>query len=87
MAREGGYAAATPEDIDRILAFYGVKAVLVGHTIVPTVTELYGGKVVAVQVYPHRDETNRQPVMEGLLVKDGRFYRARIDGEAEPLSP
>jgi len=26
-------------------------------------------------------------VMEGLLVKQGRFYRARIDGKVELLSP
>jgi len=87
MAREGGYAAATSDDVDAILAFYGVKSVFVGHTMVPTVTPLFAGRVVAVQVYPHRDEASGLPVMEGLLVKQGRFYRARIDGKVELLSP
>ena len=87
MAREGGYAAATSDDVDATLAFYGVKSVFVGHTTVPIVTPLFAGRVVAVQVYPHRDEASGKPVMEGLLVKQGRFYRARVDGKVELLTP
>ena len=86
LARDGGFAVATSEDIDAALAFYGVKAIFVGHTMVPTVTSLFGGRVVAVQVYPHRDGATARPVMEGLLVKQGSFYRARIDGRLEPLA-
>lgn len=87
IARQSGSAVASPNDIDRILGFYGAKAIFVGHTIVPTVTPLYGGRVVAVQVYPHRDEATAKPEMQGLLVKQGAFYRARIDGTVEPLGP
>src|SRR5262245_57524540 len=79
-ARESGSAVASSEDIERVLSFYKAKAIFVGHTIVPTVTPLYGGRVVAVQVYPHRDEATAKPEMQGLLVKQGAFYRARIDG-------
>lgn len=84
-AREGGFPVATSEDVDAALAFYKVKAIFVGHTIVPTVTPLYDGRVVAVQVYPHREES--RPVMEGVLIRQGTFYRAQIDGQTEPLSP
>ena len=84
-ARESGSVVATSDDIDRILGFYKAKAIFVGHTIVSTVTSLYGGRVVAVQVYPHRDEGTAKPEMQGLLVKQGAFYRARIDGTIEPL--
>ncbi len=56
-----------------------------GHTIVSTVTALYDGRVIAVQVYPHRDDATAKPEMQGLLVKEGAFYRARIDGTLEPL--
>ncbi|MEP7247111.1 MAG: metallophosphoesterase [Gammaproteobacteria bacterium] len=84
-ARAGGFKVATSEDIDAILAFYGARAIFVGHTIVPTVESLYGGRVIAVQVYPHRDEPGGRKAMEGLLVKDGKFFRARIDGGVEPL--
>jgi hypothetical protein len=85
QARKDGFVVATSEDVDAVLSFYGAKAIFVGHTIVDTVTPLYDGRVVAVQVYPHRDAATRAPVMEGLLVKDGRFYRARVDGRLEEL--
>jgi hypothetical protein len=86
-ARDSGSTVATPGDIGKVLAFYNAKAIFVGHTIVPTVTPLFDGRVVAVQVYPHRDDATAKPEMQALLVKQGVFYRARIDGTTEPLIP
>lgn len=85
-ARQGGFTPATLEDVDAALAFYKVKAIFVGHTVVPTVAPLYGGRVVAVQVYPHRDAATGRAVMEGVLVRRGAFHRARVDGGLEPLA-
>lgn len=85
-ARQGGFTPATPEDVDAALTFYKVKAIFVGHTIVPAVTPLCGGRVIAVQVYPHRDAATGRAVMEGVLVRRGAFYRARIEGALEPLT-
>lgn len=85
-ARRGGFKAAEPDDIELILRRFGVQAILVGHTTVPTITSLYGGRVVAVQVYPHRDEQTQAPVMEGLLIRqDGKRVRAHVDGASEML--
>jgi hypothetical protein len=86
-ARQAGSTVATPDDIDHILRFYKAKAIFVGHTMVSTVTPLFDGRVIAVQVYPHRDQATAKPEMQGLLVKEGAFYRARIDGQTEPLNP
>jgi calcineurin-like phosphoesterase family protein len=86
-ARQSGSQVATAEDVDAILGFYAAKAIFVGHTIVPTVTPLYGGRVIAVQVYPRRDEARARPEMEALRVSEGKFWRARIDGTLEPLTP
>jgi len=87
VARRGGFKVAEPKDIELIRERFGVRAILVGHTTVPTITSLYGGRVIAVQVYPHRDEQTRAPVMEGLLIrKDGQMFRARVDGTKEVLS-
>jgi calcineurin-like phosphoesterase family protein len=86
-ARESGSTVATAGDIDRILGFYRARAIFVGHTIVPSVTPLFEGRVIAVQVYPHRDDATAKPEMQGLLVKRGAFYRARIDGTLESLTP
>jgi len=91
VARESGSTLATSDDVETVLAFYGAKAIFVGHTIVPTVTSLYDGRVIAVQVYPHRehprgDSINEVPVMEALRVDGGKFFRARIDGSVELLA-
>lgn len=83
-AREPGFPPATDDDVRRVLAHFNALAIFVGHTMVPTVTALYDGKVVAVQVYPRRDETGRAN-MEALLVKDDVFFRARIDGGVDEL--
>ncbi|GFE87987.1 metallophosphoesterase [Steroidobacter agaridevorans] len=85
-ARKGGFRVAEQSDIELIRGRFGVKAILVGHTTVPAVTSLYGGRVIAVQVYPHRDEQTQAPVMEGLMIrKDGQMFRARVDGSSEML--
>jgi hypothetical protein len=84
-ALEGGFTLAEPADIDAILKTYKARRILVGHTIVPTITPLFGGRVIAVQVYPRRDEKTGAPNMEGLLIKGDRLFRARIDGTNEPL--
>ncbi|HEY0684153.1 MAG TPA: metallophosphoesterase [Steroidobacter sp.] len=84
-ARKSGMPLADSADIDRIRERFGVKAILVGHTVVPTVTALYDGRVIAVQVYPHRDEQTHVPVMEALSIQKGQMFRARVDGSREML--
>lgn len=76
---------ATSEEVDRMLAAFGATNILVGHTRVETVTALYGRRVVAVQVYPHRDESSGAAVMEALRIEGQRFLRADISGKSQPL--
>ena len=73
-------------DVDRALEAFGARRILIGHTIVPTVTPLYEGKVIAVQVYPRRDDAGRAN-FESLLVRNGEFWRAKLDGSTERLAP
>lgn len=70
---------ATTEEVARVLDYYDAQKILVGHTAVPTITSLYAGKVIAVQVYPHRDDEGA-PVIEGLVVEKGRYFKALVDG-------
>lgn len=85
-AVKGGFKLAEQSDIELIRGRFAAQAILVGHTTVPTVTALYGGRVIAVQVYPHRDEQTHAPVMEGLSIgKGGQMFRARVDGTSELL--
>lgn len=85
FAGESKPALASADDIDRIRKHFGVRTILVGHTKVPTVTRLYGGKVIAVQVYPHRDETTGEAIMEAVRLDNRAWCRARIDGGRELL--
>ena len=86
IARQAGFKPADSADIDLIRERYRVAAILVGHTRVPTVTSLYGGRVIAVQVYPHRDTQTQAPVMEGLSIQKGKMFRVRADGSSELLT-
>lgn len=85
FADQKDFPTATSEDIDGIREHFVVDKIVVGHTIVPTVTPLYEGRVIAVQVYPHRDEKTGLPIMEALCIDRGRFLRAKINGTLEPL--
>jgi calcineurin-like phosphoesterase family protein len=86
FAAESGQAAPVAEDIDRIRKHFGVTTILVGHTRVPTITPLYDGRVIAVQVYP-REDSFGNPVFESLLIRDGVRLRAWPDGRTEKLQP
>lgn len=77
-------APATPDEVASVLDYYEAKKVLVGHTSVPTVTPLYGGQVIAVQVYPHRDDDGL-PVIEGVLVEKERYFKALVNGSRVEL--
>lgn len=85
LARQAGFAPASEADIDLIRERFGVAAILVGHTRVPTVTSLYGGRVIAVQVYPHHDARTNAPVMEALMIRKGQMFRVSVDGSSEML--
>jgi hypothetical protein len=68
--------SATPADVDLGLKTYGVRRMLVGHTIVESITPLYDGKVIAVQARP----------FAGLLMRKGESWSARPDGGKQRLS-
>ena len=81
---ESAGPAAPAGDVERILRHFGARRMLVGHTRVPTITPLYDGKVIAVQVYPRHDSFGND-IFEALLIRDGVLLRARADGRTEPL--
>ncbi len=86
FARDPEQQAAAAKQVDDVRRHFGIDSVLVGHTPVPTVTPLLEGRVLAVQVYPHRDETTGAFVAEGVRYRNGQWYRATIDGRLEPIS-
>jgi len=86
FSEQTSFPTATAEDVDLSLKTFGVSHILIGHTIVPTVTPLYDGKVIAVQVYPKRDAAGRTS-FESLVVKKDGFFRAKLDGTLEMVEP
>jgi hypothetical protein len=78
------YPPATPADVVSTLEHFDVDRILVGHTIVPTITPLYEGRVIAVQVYPKRDDVG-QATFESLIIRGTRLFRAMPDGSAPPV--
>jgi hypothetical protein len=80
-----GSTQATSADVTAVLKHFNAKRILVGHTRVPTISPLYDGTVIAVQVYPHLDKHTGAPVMESLLIRDGQLFRALANGELEKL--
>jgi hypothetical protein len=79
-----GHVEASDEGVERVLKYFEVRKILVGHTRVPTITPLMDGKVVAVQVYPQRED-NGTAHFEALWVRGKKFLRALPDGSTQPL--
>ena len=78
------FPAASMADVDLTLATFGVRRILIGHTIVPAITPLYEGKVIAVQVNA-KQELGKPPNFESLILRNGAPFRATLDGKAPPL--
>jgi hypothetical protein len=72
---EGRYTQITPEELDGVLKFYGAKTVVVGHSEIGQVSQLYGGRVYGVDV-----PVDALGGFEALLWKGGTFYRVGVDG-------
>jgi hypothetical protein len=66
----------TQEQIDRILAFYNVSQMVIGHTDVKYIVPIYQKKVIPIDIPFHDKEYHQQ----SLLIENGLFYRIYPDG-------
>lgn len=77
----------TQNDIERGLAKFNAKSVIVGHTIQSKVKSHFNGKVIGIDVqHPkdyHKNWPNRRS--EGLLIKGDNYYRILDTGEKKML--
>jgi hypothetical protein len=86
FADQTAFSGATDADVDLALKTFHARRILVGHTIVATVTPLYEGKVIAVQVYPKRNDAG-SAVFEALMIRNGEPWQAKPDGSLRQLLP
>lgn len=69
----------TEPEMDKILAFAGAKRMVVGHTLVPDVSALYGGRLICIDLY--HDENLRAGVVKTLYIENGYLYSLNNKGE------
>jgi hypothetical protein len=67
-----GLECMTEVDIDNILHHFQANMIFVGHTVVPSFTKLFSGKVIAIDIL-HADK-ERKTSVQGLLIEDGNVY-------------
>jgi hypothetical protein len=76
----GKYDRITSDELDAVLAYYGARAVVVGHSERDRLEKLYGGRVYGIDV-PVQDLGG----FEGLLWENGTFSRVGVDGSVGPV--
>jgi len=70
---------ASKADIDAALQFAGARRMVIGHTLQPDITALYGGRVLCIDLY--HEENMRQGFMKTLWMEAGFCYTLTSRGE------
>ncbi|WP_369047804.1 metallophosphoesterase [Tenacibaculum sp. UWU-22] len=79
------YKKVTESDLDKILKFYTIKHIVIGHTIVDEkVTSDFNGKVIRVDIkHPSNKFTGKS---QGLLIENNQFFTVNDDGKKKDLA-
>lgn len=67
------------KEIDQTLNLYGAKYVVVGHTIVPKVSSLHQGKIIAIDV--KHDIALKDKVSNSICFENGKLYATNVNGK------
>jgi len=77
------YKKVTEEEVNQILDFYDANAVVIGHTIVDSISTDYEDKVIRIDIHqPTKKNTGNA---QALLIEDNTFYRVNDFGERNKL--
>lgn len=66
-----------------ILQKYGVKHIIVGHTIFKDISTFYDGKVIGVNV--NNSENRKKHRGRGILIEQGKYYVVGDKGKMRKL--
>jgi hypothetical protein len=77
-----GQSSAFPDTtVDKVLKYYNVNHIVVGHTIVRKIKGLFGNKIIAVNNrFPEDDIIDTKSQCEMLIIEEGYYYQAGLDG-------
>lgn len=70
---------APKEDLDKILAQYSAKRMIIGHTLSPEIKYLYNKKLINIDTDHAKGNT------QGLLIKNRKEYRVNLSGNKTRL--
>ncbi len=71
------------ESVNKTLDLYGAKYVVVGHTIVPRVSSLFEGRVIAIDV--KQDIALSAKITNSLYYHGNKIMASNVDGEQTPV--
>jgi len=69
----------SPENLNEVLRYFGVKRIIVGHSIVREIIGLHGGKVIPVDV--DHPENKKEKRSRALLITNNKYYTINDDGK------
>ena len=78
------YPKIKPLELDTILAYYGSKKIVIGHTIVDNISTDYGGKVIRIDV--SHGNKKFSGMTKGLLIENGKEFVIDDKGAKSILS-
>ncbi|WP_461641026.1 metallophosphoesterase [Labilibaculum euxinus] len=79
LMKSRSYSIITNEELTKVLTYYNVNRIFIGHTEVESIHFLHEGRVVAINVPMGYSEIEPQVV----LIEDGKYYRCFSDGRRE----
>lgn len=71
------------DDLDKVLKYYDVERIIIGHTEVNEIDWRYNGRVIAVNVRHHKNFENNRTA--GLLIEGDNYYSINYTGDKVQL--
>lgn len=73
----------TQQEVNQTLGIYGANHVVVGHTIVPKVSSLFEGKVIAIDVKHNISLIDK--ISNSIFIEKGKIYACNVDGKRSSI--
>jgi hypothetical protein len=80
LSEKSNYSPIPEDEVNKLLNYFSVKHIIIGHTSVYDITPLFNQQVIAIESGIHEGHPG-----EALIIKNNKFYRAMINGDQFPL--